>query len=70
MIPSLWPEVRWVLAVLSLSWAIALGLKTIAPLYPLPPNLGVIMTLVLGPSIAMAVVLLVLNRSDNQTPAP
>jgi hypothetical protein len=63
-----WAELRWLLGVFLASLGIAVGLKTVAPLYPLPPTLGVILALVLFPSLVVAVVLVWLNQSDNQTP--
>lgn len=70
MAKSDWAELTWLLMVFLISLGIATGLKLVAPLYPLPPTLGVILTLLLSPSILMALALVLLNRSDNQTPAP
>ncbi|HIK24670.1 MAG: hypothetical protein P3X23_010275 [Thermosynechococcus sp. Uc] len=63
-------ELTWLLVVFGVSLLIALGVKLIAPLYPLPPHLGVILLLVVTPALLMAIVLIKLNQSDSQNPAP
>ncbi|WP_164920722.1 hypothetical protein [Thermosynechococcus vestitus] len=69
MVP--WPsELLWLSVVLLVSLLISLGIKFAAPLYPLPPSFGVIALLLLLPAMLMAMVLLILNQSDSQNPAP
>ncbi|BCX12727.1 MAG: hypothetical protein KatS3mg067_1665 [Thermosynechococcus sp.] len=63
-------ELMWLAAVLLVSLLISLGIKFAAPLYPLPPRFGVIALLLLLPAALMAIVLLTLNQSDSQNPAP
>ncbi len=70
MTPSIESEVKWVLTVFGLSVVMAAALKTVAPLYPLPPHFGVIATLVVSPTLVMAVILWILSQSDSQSPAP
>ncbi|WNC60364.1 hypothetical protein RHJ80_12985 [Thermosynechococcus sp. QS41] len=63
-------ELRWLSAVLLVSLFIALGIKFVAPLYPLPPNLGLITLLLFLPATLMGIVLLSLNQNDNQNRVP
>ncbi|MFN4066908.1 MAG: hypothetical protein ACK4K5_06780 [Thermosynechococcus sp.] len=63
-------ELRWLSVVLLVSLLMSLGIKFAAPLHPLPPTFGVIALLLLLPAALMAIVLLTLNQSDSQTPAP
>ncbi|AHB89614.1 hypothetical protein NK55_11925 [Thermosynechococcus sp. NK55a] len=63
-------ELMWLAVVWLVSLLISLGIKFAAPLYPLPPSFGVIALLVLLPAALMAIVLLTLNQSDSQNPAP
>ncbi|WP_298614479.1 hypothetical protein [uncultured Thermosynechococcus sp.] len=63
-------ELMWLFAVFGVSLLIALGIKLIAPLYPLPPHLGVILLLVVSPALLMAILLIKLSQSDSQNPAP
>ncbi|BAY51557.1 hypothetical protein NIES2134_108520 [Thermostichus vulcanus NIES-2134] len=63
-------ELLWLSVVLLVSLLISLGIKFAAPLYPLPPSFGVIALLLLLPATLMAMVLLNLNQSDSQNPAP
>lgn len=63
-------ELRWLSVVLLVSLLMSLGIKFAAPLYPLPPTFGVIALLLVLPAALMAIVLLTLNQSDSQTPAP
>ncbi|WJI26603.1 hypothetical protein RHP47_12935 [Thermosynechococcus sp. QKsg1] len=63
-------ELTWLSVIFLVSLLISLGIKFIAPLYPLPPNLGLITLLLFLPAALMGIVLLRLNQNDNQNPAP
>ncbi|MFN4279567.1 hypothetical protein [Thermosynechococcus sp.] len=63
-------ELTWLSVVLLVSLLISLGIKFAAPLYSLPPHLGIVFLLLVTPALLMAIVLLTLNQSDSQTPAP
>ncbi len=63
-------ELTWLSVIFLVSLLISLGIKFAAPLYPLPPHLGIILLLLITPALLMAIVLLSLNQSDSQNPAP